>query len=123
MTWKPFAQNTLGRQFVKAADSIGANLVEGAGRYGHADAIHFFTIARGSARELRYWIRVAASRNLLSPQVADDLLVSVNQTGKSINALISYRREHNLAKGVKEQLAAYGSENVGDEEFLFPQGI
>jgi len=30
--WKPFAKDTLGKQMVRAADSIGANIAEGSGR-------------------------------------------------------------------------------------------
>ena len=30
--WDPFARDTVGRQLVRAADSIGANIAEGIGR-------------------------------------------------------------------------------------------
>src|SRR5215469_10588496 len=64
-TWTPFAKNTMGMQIVRAADSVGANLVEGDGRYSEADALHFFVIARASARETKHWLRKAALRELL----------------------------------------------------------
>jgi len=51
--WSIFARDTVGKQLVRACDSVGANLVEGDGRYSNMDALHFFVIARASAREAR----------------------------------------------------------------------
>ena len=31
--WPPFAQDTVGKQLIRAADSIGANIAESYGRY------------------------------------------------------------------------------------------
>ena len=39
--WDYFAKDTVGKQFVKAADSISANIAEGFGRYGKKDRIRF----------------------------------------------------------------------------------
>ena len=63
--WRPLAQDTVGKQLIRAADSVGANLVEGDGRYGKADALHFVIIARGSARETALWIKRAQARQLI----------------------------------------------------------
>ena len=41
INWSHFAQNTVGEQYVAAADSISANLAEGFGRYGKKDKIKF----------------------------------------------------------------------------------
>lgn len=49
--WRQLAQDTIGKQLIRSADSVGANLVEGDGRYSKADALHFFVIASGSIRE------------------------------------------------------------------------
>ena len=42
--WDYFAKDTVGKQFVKAADSISANIAEGFGRYGKKDKIKFYDI-------------------------------------------------------------------------------
>ena len=63
--WSAFAQRTVGEQLCRAIDSVGANLVEGDGRYSKADALRFFIIARGSAREALYWLTRAEARGLL----------------------------------------------------------
>jgi len=39
--WDKFATDTIGRQLVRAADSVAANLSEGFGRYHYKEVIHF----------------------------------------------------------------------------------
>ncbi len=46
--WDYFAKDTIGRQLVKAADSIAANLSEGYGRYHYRENINFSYYSRGS---------------------------------------------------------------------------
>lgn len=46
--WNYFARDTVGKQVVRSADSIGANLSEGAGRGSYVDNKRFVRMARGS---------------------------------------------------------------------------
>ncbi len=48
MQWGEFARDTIGKQFVRAADSIGANTAESYGRYHWSDKLNFLYYARGS---------------------------------------------------------------------------
>ena len=64
--WDNFGRDTLGKQFVNAADSVGANIAEGAGRGSFADNRRFAIIARGSLFEVKHWLRRAYKRDLLS---------------------------------------------------------
>ena len=68
MPWDAFARDTVGKQLVKAADSIGANIAEGTGRGSYQDNRRFIRIARGSLYETRHWLRRAYKRNLLSDE-------------------------------------------------------
>ena len=43
------------QQFLEAADSIGANISEGYGRYHYKDSKNFYYYARGSLYETSYW--------------------------------------------------------------------
>jgi four helix bundle protein len=52
--WGRLAQETMGRQLINSADSIGANIAEGSGRGGFADNRRFARIARGSLLEVKH---------------------------------------------------------------------
>ena len=56
MKWDFFARDTLGKQVVRSADSVAANISEGFGRYHYKENIHFCYIARGSLLETRTWL-------------------------------------------------------------------
>jgi len=64
--WKRLAQDTLGKQLINSADSIGANIAEGTGRGSFADNRRFARIARGSLFEVKHWLRRAYKRELLT---------------------------------------------------------
>ncbi len=51
--WDYFAKDTVGKQVVRSADSVAANISEGFGRYHYKENIHFCYIARGSLLETR----------------------------------------------------------------------
>jgi four helix bundle protein len=48
--WNSLPQDTIGKQLINSADSIGANIAEGTGRGSFADNRRFARIARGSLR-------------------------------------------------------------------------
>ena len=66
MKWNHLAQDTVGRQLIRSADSIGANIAEGTGRGSFAENRRFAKIARGSLFEVKHWLRRAYRRKLLS---------------------------------------------------------
>lgn len=66
--WDFFAKDTVGKQLVKAADSISANISEGYGRFHFKENKKFCYYARGSLTESRNWIRRAYKRNLLTTE-------------------------------------------------------
>lgn len=72
--WGYFERSTLGRDWARAADSIGANIAEGYGRYHDGEDFHFLSIARGSLEESRHWTQRAAVRNLIEEGVSSELL-------------------------------------------------
>ena len=55
--WNSFAKDTVGKQLVRAADSIGANIAEGYGRGTGADNRRFVRTARGSLNETQHFLR------------------------------------------------------------------
>lgn len=101
-SWGPFEKDTMGKQLVRAADSVGSNLVEGDGRYSDKDSIHFFVIARASARETRLWLRRSAKRGLVSQDAARAQIEVLNDGGRMLNALIRAKRHKISALSVQE---------------------
>jgi four helix bundle protein len=65
-TWDGFAKDTIGKQLVRAVDSVGANIAEGSGRGSAKDNARFLKMARGSLYETRHWLFCAKDRKLLT---------------------------------------------------------
>jgi four helix bundle protein len=84
--WKTLAQDTVGKQLIRAADSIGANIAEGTGRGTYRDNHHFVNIARGSLYETRHGLRRAYRRKLLTPEQIKQLRPIVDELGPRLNA-------------------------------------
>lgn len=88
VTWDWFAKDAVGRQLVRAADSIGANIAEGHGRGTYKDNRHFCRIGRGSLNETRHFLRRAFRRRLLTENQIEQLSPLIAQLGPQLNAYI-----------------------------------
>lgn len=86
--WPDFARNTLGYQLVKAADSIGANIAEGFGRFHFAENRQFARVSRGSLYETRHWLRRGYKRGLLKKDEINELRDLHSELGPRLNAYI-----------------------------------
>ena len=86
--WEHFARETVGRQLVSAADSIGANIAEGVGRGSYQDNRRFVRIARGSLNETKHWLRRAHRRGLLSAGTVEIVKPVVDELAPKLNAYL-----------------------------------
>lgn len=98
--WDYFAKDTVGKQLVRAADSIGANIAEGMGRRSFIENRRFVRTARGSLNETRHWLRRAHQRGLLQAEVVqhvrpvvDELSLKLKAYLRSIGELVQRDRE------------------------------
>ncbi|HEX6126787.1 MAG TPA: four helix bundle protein [Pyrinomonadaceae bacterium] len=87
--WDVFSRETIGKQIVRSADSIGANIAEGTGRYGRQDNKRFGYFARGSLYETKHWLRRAYKRKLLSEAEVEKLRPLIDELSPKLNAYIS----------------------------------
>ena len=69
--WDYFAKDTVGRQLVKAADSVAGNISEGFGRYYYKENKQFCYYARGSLQETLTWLTKAQNRKLIEFDLSD----------------------------------------------------
>jgi four helix bundle protein len=90
LKWDYFAKDTIGKQFVNAADSISANIAEGFGRFNKKDKIKFYRYSRGSALESLNWNEKAKKRGLITEEVYKKIYTDLSNLPKMINALIKY---------------------------------
>jgi len=84
--WKPLAKDTVGKQMIRSADSIGANIAEGSGRGTYKDNRRFVRTARGSLYETRHWLRRAFRRKLLTQDHVDSLKPLMDELSPKLNA-------------------------------------
>ena len=64
--WDYFTKDTVGKQLVRAADSIAANLSEGFGRFFYKEERQFCYYSRGSLYETKTWLTKASNRGLIN---------------------------------------------------------
>ncbi|MGI8494609.1 MAG: four helix bundle protein [Pyrinomonadaceae bacterium] len=87
--WDNLARDTVGKQIIRAADSIGANIAEGSGRYTFIENRRFAHIARGSLYETKHWLRRAYKRNLLAKKQTEELKPIIDELAPKLNAYIN----------------------------------
>ncbi len=91
--WSSFSQRTVGEQFVRAIDSISANIAEGFGRYGKKDKIKFYRYSQGSLNESLDWNQKSKVRKLVSKEEYDHIFIQLQKLPRAINALIAFTNQ------------------------------
>ncbi len=89
INWDYFLKDTVGRQLVKAADSLAANLSEGFGRFFYKENKQLCYYSRGSLFETKTWLTKAKNRELISEDQFERFLKNIDLIGKKLNAYIN----------------------------------
>jgi four helix bundle protein len=87
MGW--FEKDTVGKQLVKAADSIAANLSEGYGRFHYKEAKNFSYYSRGSLYETKTWLTKGYNRELISEDTFKNFMIEIDNIGLKLNNYIN----------------------------------
>lgn len=91
--WSSFSQRTVGEQFVRAVDSISANIAEGFGRYGKKDKVKFYRYSQGSLNESLDWNQKSKARKLVSEDEYEHIFAELQKLPRAINALIAFTNQ------------------------------
>ena len=87
--WDFFAKNTVGRQLVKATDSMAANLSEGFGRFYYKENKQFCYYSRGSQHEAVTWLNKAQRRGLIELEDSRSILIDMDTFAFKLNNYIN----------------------------------
>ena len=86
--WSWFQKDTLGKQLVRAVDSVAANLSEGFGRFHYKESKNFSYFSRGSLYETKTWLTKAYNRNFISEEEYSNLTQEIKEIGIQLNNYI-----------------------------------
>ncbi len=86
--WDYFTKDTVGKQLIRAADSIAANLSEGFGRFFYKEERQFCYYSRGSLYETKTWLTKASNRGLINNDDFERFKKEINNIGVKLNNYI-----------------------------------
>ena len=90
MPWDNFRKDTIGKQIVRSADSISANIAEGYGRYYYKESKQFFFYSRGSLQETKSWLSKCQRRKIIEKAKADELINEAEKILAKLNGYIKF---------------------------------
>ncbi len=90
--WSPFAQDTVGKQLIRAVDSIGANIAESYGRYHFGEKINHLYYSRGSLYEAKFFARRARKRKLVDETTFNEMISDLARLAPMLNAYIKSKK-------------------------------
>jgi four helix bundle protein len=104
--WEPFAQESMGKEAIAAADNIGANISQAVGCQYIAGYQHGLRMARASVFATRHWLRRAYYRNLVTDRQAARIRRNLEDILHHLeNGLETYKHHpENALLGTPEQI-------------------
>lgn len=90
MTWDSFKKDTIGKQIVRSADSISANIAEGYGRFYYKESKQFYFYSRGSLQETKSWIGKCKRREIIKMEKCEALLQIAETIHLKLNSFIKF---------------------------------
>jgi len=96
--WDYFAKDTVGKQMVRSADSIGANIAEGYGRFHYKENRNFCYFSRGSIIETKGWLKKSNTRKLINEEQFQSLFDKLQTIHLKLNAYLKFIGKDNKNK-------------------------
>lgn len=88
--WDYFAKDAIGKQIVRSADSISANIAEGYGRYHYKENRNFCFFSRGSILEIKGWLKKSLNRKLINDDQFNVLFEKLQIIHIKLNAYLKF---------------------------------
>ena len=88
----------LGKQYLRAACSVGANLEEAQASESRADFIHKLGIAQKEARESLYWLRLLSESELVAKVKLTPLLRETEELVSVLTAIVVNAKQTRAAR-------------------------
>jgi len=99
--WDYFAKDTVGKQMVRSADSISANIADGYGRYHYKENKNFCYFSCGSIIETKGWLKKSKNRALISEKQFNTLFEKVQNIHLKLNAYLKFIGKSSTVKSDK----------------------
>ncbi len=90
--WSPFARDTVGKQLIRAVNSIGANIAESYGRYHFGEKINLLYYSRGSLYESKFFAQRSLKRKLVTETQFNDMKDDLQMLAPKLNAYIKSKK-------------------------------
>lgn len=79
-------------QLARSGTSVGANIEEAQGGHSKAEFARRMNLARGEARETRYWLRLIAAHGLISARRLSHLTAEADELVRILTAIVKKAR-------------------------------
>ena len=89
----------IGKQFLRSATSIGANIAEAQSAESPADFVHKYGIAQKEARETDYWLSLMEASDLLSEARLAPLRQETNEITAIVTTIIVNKKKSMRSNG------------------------
>ena len=93
---KDGAASVIGKQFLRSATSVGANIAEAQEAESRADFVHKYSIAQKEARESEYWLNLLEKAAIMP---AKRLMPLKQETGELIGIITTILVKTKKGKG------------------------
>lgn len=104
----------LSKQFLRAATSIGANVEESVGGQSERDFFMKLNIAYKEARESHYWLRLLKDSEIMTPEIANPLILDIEEIQRILGSSIKTLRAklNNQESGIRN--SKFSSKQIPD---------
>ena len=93
-----FKKDTIGKQLVRSADSISANIAEGYGRYFYKESNQFYFYPRGFIQDKKSWLSKCLRRKIIAPEICERLIELCKKILLMLKAFIKFVRSSQKVK-------------------------